>query len=65
MGYDKKFISCLVDIINSKDEKSRMLMWICVHARRDKIRNEDIWDDVGMVLVLAKMKEIRLRVHEE
>lgn len=30
------------------------------HTRRDKIRNEDIWDKVGMALVVVK-QEMKLR----
>lgn len=34
----------------------RMLRWICEHTRRDKIRNEDIQDKVGVASVVGKMR---------
>ena len=38
-----------------------MLRWKCVHTRRGKIRNEDIWDKVGVAFLVDKMMEMRLR----
>ncbi|WMV15870.1 hypothetical protein MTR67_009255 [Solanum verrucosum] len=40
----------------------RMLRWICGHTRRDKIRNEDIRDKVGVNFVVDKMSEAKLRL---
>lgn len=34
----------------------RMLRWICGHTGRDKIRNEDIQDKVGVASVVDKMR---------
>lgn len=34
---------------------------MCEHTRRDKIRNEDIRDKVGVALIEDKMWESRLR----
>ncbi|XP_070042637.1 uncharacterized protein [Nicotiana tomentosiformis] len=31
-----------------KVEEMRMLRWMCRHTRLDKIRNEDIWEKVGV-----------------
>ncbi|KAK4373490.1 hypothetical protein RND71_008874 [Anisodus tanguticus] len=39
----------------------RMLRWMCGHAKRDKIRNDDIRDKVGVASVEDKMREARLR----
>ncbi|XP_016504608.1 uncharacterized protein LOC107822571 [Nicotiana tabacum] len=39
----------------------RMLKWMYRHTRRDKIRNEDIRDMVGVVSVHDKIREVRLR----
>ncbi|KAK4353468.1 hypothetical protein RND71_028986 [Anisodus tanguticus] len=38
-----------------------MLRWMCGHTRRDKIRNDDIRDKVGVASVEDKMREARLR----
>ncbi|KAF3676952.1 hypothetical protein FXO37_05076 [Capsicum annuum] len=40
--------------------KMRMLRGICGHFRRDKIRNEDIRDKVGVTFTGDKMSEARL-----
>lgn len=34
---------------------------MCGHTRKDKIRDENIWDKVGMALVEDKIRETRLR----
>ncbi|XP_070037020.1 uncharacterized protein [Nicotiana tomentosiformis] len=39
----------------------RMLRWMCEHTRLDKIRNEDIWDEVGVAPMDDKMREAGLR----
>ncbi|XP_059309687.1 uncharacterized protein LOC132060785, partial [Lycium ferocissimum] len=44
-----------------KVAKMRMLRWKCGHNRRDRIRNEDIRDKVGVASVEDKMREARLR----
>lgn len=36
------------------------MRWICCHARRDKIKNKDIWDKVGVVSIENKMRKMRL-----
>ncbi|XP_019262842.1 PREDICTED: uncharacterized protein LOC109240629 [Nicotiana attenuata] len=44
-----------------KAAKMRMLKWICVHTRKDKIRNEVIRDKVGVAFVEDELKKSRLR----
>jgi hypothetical protein len=39
----------------------RMLRWICVHTRRDRVRNEDIRDRVGVAPIEEKLVQHRLR----
>jgi hypothetical protein len=39
----------------------RMLRWICRHTRRDRVRNEDIWDRVGVAPIEGKLVQHRLR----
>ncbi|PHU02833.1 ATP-citrate synthase alpha chain protein 2 [Capsicum chinense] len=39
----------------------RMLRWMCGLTRGDRVRNEIIWDKVGVALVENKMREGRLR----
>lgn len=39
----------------------RILRWNCGHTRSDKIRNEDIRYKVGVVSVVDKMREERMR----
>ncbi|WMV26024.1 hypothetical protein MTR67_019409, partial [Solanum verrucosum] len=41
--------------------KMRMLRWMCGHTRSDKIRNEVIWEKVGVAPVVDKLREARLR----
>jgi hypothetical protein len=35
--------------------KIRMLCWICDHTRRDRIRNVDIQDKLGVALIQEKL----------
>ncbi|XP_060172285.1 uncharacterized protein LOC132603305 isoform X1 [Lycium barbarum] len=44
-----------------KVAEMRMLRWMCGHTSRDRIRNEDIQDKVGVASVEGKMREARLR----
>ena len=39
----------------------RMLRWLCGHTRRDRIRNEDIRDRVGVAPIEKKLIQHRLR----
>jgi hypothetical protein len=39
----------------------RMLRWFCGHTRRDRIRNEDIRDGVGVAPIEEKLIQHRLR----
>ncbi len=39
----------------------RMLRWSCGHIRRDRVRNEDIRDRVGVVPIEEKLIQHRLR----
>ncbi|KAG5605125.1 hypothetical protein H5410_026617, partial [Solanum commersonii] len=39
----------------------RILRWMSYHTRSDKIRNEDIWDKVGVTFVVEKMRETILK----
>src|SRR5688572_21388903 len=39
----------------------KIMRWMCGHTRRNKIRNEGIWDKVGVASIEDKMRERRLR----
>ena len=39
----------------------RMLRWICGHTRRDRIRNDDIRERVGVAPIEEKLVQHRLR----
>jgi hypothetical protein len=39
----------------------RMLRWICDHIRRDRIRNDDIREKLGVTPVEEKLVQYRLR----
>ncbi|KAF3673517.1 putative pectinesterase 8-like [Capsicum annuum] len=39
----------------------RMLRWMCGHTRKDSVRNEIIWEKVGVASVEDKMREVKLR----
>lgn len=39
----------------------RMLRWMCGRTRKDKIKNEDIQDKVGVAFVVDKIREVKLR----
>uniref|UniRef100_A0A0V0HAC0 Putative ovule protein n=1 Tax=Solanum chacoense TaxID=4108 RepID=A0A0V0HAC0_SOLCH len=39
----------------------RMLRWMCGRTKIDKIRNEVIWEKVGVAFVADKIRETRLR----
>jgi hypothetical protein len=39
----------------------RMLRWICGHTRRDRIRNDDIRERLGVTSVEEKLVQHRLR----
>jgi hypothetical protein len=39
----------------------RMLRWICGHARKDRIRNDDIRDKLGVAPIQEKLVQHRLR----
>jgi hypothetical protein len=39
----------------------RMLRWICVNTRRDRVRNDDIRERLGMAPVEEKLVQHRLR----
>ena len=39
----------------------RMLHWICVHTRRDRVRNDDIRDRLGVAPIEEKLVQHRLR----
>jgi len=38
-----------------------MMRWMCDHGKRDKIRNEDIQDKVGVACMVDKMRETRMK----
>jgi hypothetical protein len=42
-------------------DEMRMLRWICGHTRRDRVRNEDIRDRVGVAPMEEKLVQHRLR----
>ncbi|XP_059298098.1 uncharacterized protein LOC132050750 [Lycium ferocissimum] len=44
-----------------KVAEMRMLIWMCGHTRRDRIRNEVIRDKMDVASVVDKMREGRLR----
>jgi hypothetical protein len=39
----------------------RMSFWICGHIRRDRIRNDDIRDKLGVAQIQEKLVQHRLR----
>ena len=39
----------------------RMLRWICGHTRRDRVRNDDIHDRLGVAPIKEKFVQYRLR----
>jgi hypothetical protein len=39
----------------------RMLRWICGHTRKDRIRNNDIRDKLGVAPIQKKLVQHRLR----
>jgi hypothetical protein len=39
----------------------RMLLWICVHTRKDRIRNDDIRDKFDVASIQEKLVQYRLR----
>ena len=39
----------------------RMLPWICGHTRRDRVRNDDIRDKLGVAPIEEKLVQHRLR----
>jgi hypothetical protein len=41
--------------------KMRMLQWICGHTRRDRIRNDDIRERLGVAPIEEKLVQHRLR----
>ena len=42
--------------------KMRMLKWISGKTMRDRLRNEYIWEHLGVALVGDKLRETRLRL---
>ena len=41
--------------------KMRMLRWFCRHIRRDRVRNEVIWERVGVTPIEEKLTQHQLR----
>jgi hypothetical protein len=41
--------------------KMRMLRWICGHTRKDRIRNDDVKDKLGVAPIQEKLVQHRLR----
>jgi hypothetical protein len=41
--------------------KMQMLRWICGHTRKDRIRNDDIRDKLGVAPIQEKLVQHRLR----
>ena len=39
----------------------RMLRWMCGHTRKDRVRNDDIRDSVGVAPIEEKLVQHRLR----
>jgi hypothetical protein len=39
----------------------RMLRWICGHTRRDRVRNDDIREKLGVTPVDEKLRQHRLK----
>lgn len=37
------------------------MVQVRMYTRRDRVRNEDIWDKVGVAFLVDKMMEMRLR----
>ena len=38
-----------------------MLRWICAHTRRDRVRNDDIRDRLGVAPIEEKLVQLQLR----
>nr|XP_009799838.1 PREDICTED: uncharacterized protein LOC104245841 [Nicotiana sylvestris] len=49
------------NIHKMKVAEMRMLRWMCEHTRLDRIRNEVIWDKVGVAPMEEKKREARVR----
>lgn len=39
----------------------KMLRWICDESRKDRTRNERIWENLGITSIDDKLRETRLR----
>ena len=39
----------------------RMFRWICAHTRRDRVRNDDIRDRLGVAPIEEKLVQLQLR----
>jgi hypothetical protein len=39
----------------------RMLRWICGHTKKHRIRNDDIWDKLGVAPIQEKLVQYYLR----
>jgi hypothetical protein len=61
--YDPRLVAPTCLYLASKVEESTlgMLQWICGHRRRDRVRNDDIRERLGVAPVEEKLVQHRLR----
>jgi hypothetical protein len=59
----KKFFLLIYILLlhSSSVAEMRMLRWICGHTRKDRIRNDDIRDKLGVAPIQKKLVQHRLR----
>ena len=54
-------LHCRKHFIQLSVAEMRMLRWICGHTRRDRVRNDDIRDRLGVAPIEEKLVQHRLR----
>jgi acetone carboxylase gamma subunit len=62
MMYDAKCLSTKGQHVQKMSvAEMRMLRWICGHTRKDRIRNDDIRDKLGVAPIQEKLVQYHLR----